>query len=78
MFKQLLGVRDICDIERHSCEMGCTGWPPTPRKQWQSCKHDKCSKCGGKRFKTVMGRLVPVRVRAADVSVAPPNICTAC
>lgn len=64
MFKQLLGVKDISTFERHSCEMDCTGWPPTPKETWKDCKDHQCTKCGGKRFKTVMGRLVPVRVSA--------------
>lgn len=33
-----------------------------PQQDWASCKDDACTKCGGKRFKTIMGRLVPVRV----------------
>lgn len=63
MFKQLMGVQDISKYELHSCEMGCTGWPHAPQKDWKGHKDDKCTKCGGKRFKSVMGRLVPVRVR---------------
>lgn len=63
MFKQLLKVKDISQIEHHSCELGCTGWGVTPKHDWHNCKDHVCSKCGGKRFKTVMGRLVPVRVR---------------
>ena len=84
MFKQLLGVDDICDVERHSCEMGCTGWPVTPQKEWQNCRDDKCAKCGGKRFKTVMGRLVPVRVRpepcalSLDLPAAATQLFHAC
>lgn len=68
MFKRLLKVKDISDYEHHSCEMGCTGWRPTPQRDWDKCKEDKNSKCHGKRFKTVMGRLVPVRVRVVRAS----------
>jgi hypothetical protein len=57
-----MDVIDISQIEWHSCESGCTGWR-SDKTKWQDQKDDHCKKCGGKRFKTVVGRLVPVRVR---------------
>ncbi|KAF6257688.1 hypothetical protein COO60DRAFT_1701687 [Scenedesmus sp. NREL 46B-D3] len=59
LMKAILEVQDISSVEWHACEAGCTGWEPTPKAQWH--KHDHCQKCKGKRFKTVMGKLVPVR-----------------
>lgn len=64
LMKEILQVTDISSIEWNACEMGCTGWPPiTQKNEQQHHKDDCCSKCGGSRYKTVMGRLVPVRVR---------------
>ncbi|KAF6250103.1 hypothetical protein COO60DRAFT_1629987 [Scenedesmus sp. NREL 46B-D3] len=61
LMKAILEVQDISSVEWHACEVGCTGWEPTPKAQWHKHKHDHCQKCKGKRFKTVMGKLVPVR-----------------
>lgn len=73
MFKQLMKVQDISEYEHHSCELGCTGWGVTPKHEWHRCQDHVCSKCGGKRFKTVMGRLVPMRVR-----VGRSGVCGCC
>jgi hypothetical protein len=67
--KQIMKVQDISKLEWHSCETGCTGWRPQPQAHWHKHKDDACTKCGGKRFKTVLGRLVPVRVSGVVVLV---------
>ncbi|KAF6254224.1 hypothetical protein COO60DRAFT_1627960 [Scenedesmus sp. NREL 46B-D3] len=68
LMKAILEVQDISSVEWHACEAGCTGWEPTPKAQWHKHKHDHCQKCKGKRFKTVMGKLVPVRVHLLSMS----------
>jgi hypothetical protein len=70
IMKQVLGVREVKDIEWHSCEAGCTGWEPTRTSQWHKHKDDYCRKCHGKRFKMEMGRLVPVRVSSLKVDAS--------
>lgn len=67
--QQIMKVQDISKLEWHSCETGCTGWRPQPQAHWHKHKDDACTKCGGKRFKTVLGRLVPVRVSGVVVLV---------
>ncbi|WIA36729.1 hypothetical protein OEZ86_008001 [Tetradesmus obliquus] len=61
LMKQIMDVRDISSIEWHSCEAGCTGWEPTPKAEWHKHKDDCCPKCNGRRFKSVLGKDVPVR-----------------
>lgn len=81
LMKAILEVQDISSVEWHACEAGCTGWEPTPKAQWHKHKHDHCQKCKGKRFKTVMGKLVPVRVRACILvmsSLRVPSCCPCC
>jgi hypothetical protein len=66
LMKQVLDVRPSSKYEWHSCLLGCTGWPPTPRSEWKAHRHDCCKKCGGARFKIVMGEEASVRVSAGQ------------
>jgi hypothetical protein len=83
LMKQIMEVQDISSIEWHSCEAGCTAWEPTPKAEWHKHKDDKCLKCGGKRFKQVLGKDTPVRVRfscllSALCVVLLCSCCSAC
>lgn len=73
LIKQIMDVIDISQIEWHSCERGCTGWRSN-KKKWQDQKDDHCKKCGGKRFKTVMGRLQLVPVRVSSYATVGPAL----